>query len=167
MPHCALTGKLNLPTVALFLTLSVMTSARPSECALIELLLIECCVWQVVMTLVSIPLMDRMGRRTLHLYGLGGMFIFSIFITISFLIKASTNQPKVTRHNNNNICQWVNAPLGFSRLARHSKSAVTAAATWLTWPKNRYRFFICQVVARPSSEYCMASGVQPVLRLIS
>ncbi|KAJ9578369.1 hypothetical protein L9F63_005401, partial [Diploptera punctata] len=41
----------------------------------------------VGMTLVSIPLMDRMGRRTLHLYGLGGMFIFSIFITISFLIK--------------------------------------------------------------------------------
>ncbi|XP_025267037.1 glucose transporter type 1 isoform X2 [Camponotus floridanus] len=41
----------------------------------------------VAMTLVSIPLMDRAGRRTLHLYGLGGMFIFSIFITISFLIK--------------------------------------------------------------------------------
>lgn len=46
-------------------------------------------VLQVLMTLASIPLMDRTGRRTLHLYGLGGMFIFSIFITISFLIKAS------------------------------------------------------------------------------
>ncbi|XP_023316729.1 glucose transporter type 1 isoform X7 [Trichogramma pretiosum] len=44
-------------------------------------------VIMVIMTLVSIPLMDRTGRRTLHLYGLGGMFIFSIFITISFLIK--------------------------------------------------------------------------------
>jgi len=42
-----------------------------------------------VMTLVSLPLMDRAGRRTLHLYGLGGMFIFSVFITISFLIKVS------------------------------------------------------------------------------
>ncbi|XP_022243647.1 glucose transporter type 1-like isoform X2 [Limulus polyphemus] len=41
----------------------------------------------VIMTLVSIPLMDRAGRRTLHLYGLGGMFIFSIFITISLLVK--------------------------------------------------------------------------------
>ena len=41
----------------------------------------------VVMTLISIPLMDKSGRRTLHLYGLGGMFIFSIFITISFLVK--------------------------------------------------------------------------------
>lgn len=45
----------------------------------------------VLMTLGSIPLMDRTGRRTLHLYGLGGMFIFSIFITISFLIKVSSN----------------------------------------------------------------------------
>ncbi|KAK8769384.1 hypothetical protein V5799_014151, partial [Amblyomma americanum] len=46
-------------------------------------------VVMVVMTLVSIPLMDRAGRRTLHLYGLGGMFIFSIFITISLLVKAA------------------------------------------------------------------------------
>lgn len=43
----------------------------------------------VNMTLVTMPLMDKTGRRTLHLYGLGGMFIFSIFITISFLIKVS------------------------------------------------------------------------------
>jgi len=41
----------------------------------------------VLMLLVSILLMDRIGRRTLHLCGLGGMFIFSIFITISFLVK--------------------------------------------------------------------------------
>ena len=44
-------------------------------------------VVMVIMTLISIPLMDRSGRRSLHLYGLGGMFIFSIFITISFLVK--------------------------------------------------------------------------------
>ncbi|XP_054721055.1 glucose transporter type 1-like [Uloborus diversus] len=43
-------------------------------------------VIMVVMTLVSIPLMDRAGRRTLHLYGLGGMFISSIFITIALLV---------------------------------------------------------------------------------
>lgn len=54
-----------------------------------------CFADQVVMTLASIPLMDRTGRRTLHLYGLGGMFIFSIFITISFLIKASTQRLSV------------------------------------------------------------------------
>ena len=45
----------------------------------------------VIMTLISIPLMDRSGRRTLHLYGLGGMFIFSIFITISFLVKVGND----------------------------------------------------------------------------
>ncbi|XP_050529430.1 glucose transporter type 1 isoform X3 [Daktulosphaira vitifoliae] len=44
-------------------------------------------VIMVIMTLVTMPLMDKTGRRTLHLYGLGGMFIFSIFITISLLIK--------------------------------------------------------------------------------
>lgn len=37
----------------------------------------------IVMTIITIPLMDRIGRRTLHLVGLGGMFIFSILITLS------------------------------------------------------------------------------------
>lgn len=46
-------------------------------------------VVMVVMTLVSIPLMDRAGRRTLHLYGLGGMFITSMFLTISLLVKVN------------------------------------------------------------------------------
>lgn len=44
-------------------------------------------VIMVVMTIVTIPLMDRAGRRTLHLSGLGGMFVFSIILTISFLLK--------------------------------------------------------------------------------
>uniref|UniRef100_A0A6A7FSS2 Glucose transporter 1 n=1 Tax=Hirondellea gigas TaxID=1518452 RepID=A0A6A7FSS2_9CRUS len=52
-------------------------------------------VVMVLMTLVSIPLMDRAGRRTLHLYGLGGMFVFSIFITISLLIKEMMNWMKI------------------------------------------------------------------------
>jgi len=49
-------------------------------------------VIMVNMTLVTMPLMDKTGRRTLHLYGLGGMFIFSIFITISLLITVSLLQ---------------------------------------------------------------------------
>lgn len=40
----------------------------------------------VTMTLVTIPLMDRVGRRTLHLLGLGGMFVFSILITVSLAL---------------------------------------------------------------------------------
>lgn len=46
----------------------------------------------VLMTLVSIPLMDKLGRRTLHLYGLAGMFLASIFLTISLLVKVSIYQ---------------------------------------------------------------------------
>lgn len=41
----------------------------------------------VVMTLITIPLMDRTGRRTLHLIGLGGMFIFSILITVTLALR--------------------------------------------------------------------------------
>ncbi|XP_046364522.1 glucose transporter type 1-like [Haliotis rufescens] len=36
----------------------------------------------VAMTLVTIPLMDRVGRRSLHLIGLGGMIVSSILITV-------------------------------------------------------------------------------------
>ena len=37
----------------------------------------------VTMTLVTIPLMDRLGRRTLHLTGLGGIVVCSVMITIA------------------------------------------------------------------------------------
>ena len=37
----------------------------------------------VSMTIITIPLMDRVGRRTLHLIGLGGIFLCSIMITIA------------------------------------------------------------------------------------
>ena len=43
----------------------------------------------VGMTIVTIPLMDRAGRRTLHLCGLAGMFIFSIVFTITFSLNVS------------------------------------------------------------------------------
>lgn len=46
-------------------------------------------VVMVLMSLVSMMLMDRTGRRTLHLYGLGGMFITSMFLTIFLLFGVS------------------------------------------------------------------------------
>ncbi|XP_064646970.1 solute carrier family 2, facilitated glucose transporter member 1-like [Lineus longissimus] len=40
-----------------------------------------------IMTFVAMMVMDRMGRRTLQLYGLAGMWAASMLITISFLFK--------------------------------------------------------------------------------
>ena len=45
----------------------------------------------VLMTLVTIPLMDRLGRRTLHLGGLAGIFAFSILITIFSALSSDDN----------------------------------------------------------------------------
>ncbi len=37
----------------------------------------------VTMTFVTIPLMDRLGRRTLHLAGLLGIVVFCVLITVA------------------------------------------------------------------------------------
>jgi Sugar (and other) transporter len=76
----------------------------------------------VCMTLVSIPLMDRTGRRTLHLYGLGGMFIMSIFITISFLIKVRAFQAVASAGQfNTSHLRAGNLIYTLAREIRHSK----------------------------------------------
>ncbi|KAJ8319939.1 hypothetical protein KUTeg_001526 [Tegillarca granosa] len=41
----------------------------------------------VVMTFISAIVMDRAGRRTLHLFGLGGLFIFSLILSISQILQ--------------------------------------------------------------------------------
>lgn len=43
-----------------------------------------------VMALVSIPLMDRLGRRTLQLWGLGGMMVSSILMTVALTNKSNS-----------------------------------------------------------------------------
>src|SRR4051794_39847626 len=43
-----------------------------------------------LITIISVFLMDRLGRRPLHLIGLGGMFTTSIILVISLLVQ-STN----------------------------------------------------------------------------
>nr|QZU27267.1 GLUT-1 [Onchidium reevesii] len=45
----------------------------------------------VIMTLVSIPLIDRLGRRSLHLTGIGGMAVFSILVTIALALRERVN----------------------------------------------------------------------------
>lgn len=49
----------------------------------------------VVMTLITVPLMDRAGRRTLHLIGLAGMFVFSILITVALALRSEVQWFKV------------------------------------------------------------------------
>lgn len=39
----------------------------------------------VSMTFVSALVMDRLGRRTLHLIGLGGMFVASYILTLGLI----------------------------------------------------------------------------------
>ncbi len=48
----------------------------------------------VIMTLVSIPLMEKRGRRFLHLLGLGGMWLFSILMTIASVLKQKNENMK-------------------------------------------------------------------------
>ncbi|XP_006738306.1 solute carrier family 2, facilitated glucose transporter member 3 [Leptonychotes weddellii] len=44
-------------------------------------------VVNTIFTVVSLFLVERVGRRTLHMTGLGGMAVCSIFMTISLLLK--------------------------------------------------------------------------------
>ncbi|CAF3685220.1 unnamed protein product [Rotaria sordida] len=44
----------------------------------------------VFFTLISVFLMDRLGRRILHLSGLGGMFITSLILVISLIVQSTT-----------------------------------------------------------------------------
>ncbi len=44
----------------------------------------------ILVTIISTFLMDRLGRRLLHLIGIGGMFITSLILVISLLVQ-STN----------------------------------------------------------------------------
>ncbi|XP_015377009.1 PREDICTED: glucose transporter type 1-like [Diuraphis noxia] len=84
-------------------------------------------VIMVNMTLVTMPLMDKTGRRTLHLYGLGGMFIFSIFITISLLITVSTADAKIcTKCINLCVTDGPNVILCFFYLLFHGTCTYTA-----------------------------------------
>jgi len=43
----------------------------------------------VTMTFITIPLMDRLGRRVLHLTGLAGIVVCSICITVALTLQAS------------------------------------------------------------------------------
>jgi len=43
----------------------------------------------IIVTIISVFLMDRLGRRILHLTGIGGMFITSLILVISLLVQST------------------------------------------------------------------------------
>lgn len=45
----------------------------------------------VLMTLVSLVLVERAGRRTLHLFGLGGMMVMTVLLTICLAFQVRIN----------------------------------------------------------------------------
>ncbi|XP_064610529.1 solute carrier family 2, facilitated glucose transporter member 1-like [Liolophura sinensis] len=48
-------------------------------------------VINVLMTLISALIVDRAGRRTLHLIGLGGMFVFTTVLSLALIFKDSVS----------------------------------------------------------------------------
>ena len=50
----------------------------------------------ILITIISIFLMDRLGRRLLHLIGLGGMFMTSLILVISLLVPSNDVWNKIS-----------------------------------------------------------------------
>jgi SP family facilitated glucose transporter-like MFS transporter 1 len=50
----------------------------------------------ILVTIISIFLMDRLGRRLLHLIGLGGMFTTSLILVISLLVQSTNFWNKIS-----------------------------------------------------------------------
>lgn len=50
----------------------------------------------ILITIISIFLMDRVGRRPLHLLGLGGMFITSLILVISLIVPSNDAWNKIS-----------------------------------------------------------------------
>ena len=50
----------------------------------------------ISITIISIFLMDRLGRRLLHLIGLGGMFMTSLILVISLLVPSNDVWNKIS-----------------------------------------------------------------------
>ncbi|KAK3771712.1 hypothetical protein RRG08_035768 [Elysia crispata] len=72
----------------IYYSTSIFTSAGLSTEAS-ELATLGTGLVNVAMTFISALIMDRAGRRTLHLTGLGGMFIFSVLLVICLTLQSS------------------------------------------------------------------------------
>ncbi|XP_013394366.1 solute carrier family 2, facilitated glucose transporter member 1 isoform X1 [Lingula anatina] len=73
--------------VVFYYSTSLFTEAGIDDQKLASYLTVGVGGIMVIMTFVTIPLMDRAGRRTLHLIGLLGMLVLGILLTISMALQ--------------------------------------------------------------------------------
>ncbi|XP_013416933.1 solute carrier family 2, facilitated glucose transporter member 1-like [Lingula anatina] len=101
-----------------------------------------------VMTGISAVLVDRAGRRTLHLVGLGGMCIFTVVMTISFVYSDPLN-PQKEWISYISIVGMISFTIFFSvgpgsipwfltveLFAQNARSAASSLATPCNWAAN-------------------------------
>jgi SP family facilitated glucose transporter-like MFS transporter 1 len=50
----------------------------------------------IIVTVISVFLMDRLGRRILHLTGIAGMFFTSLFLVISLIVQSTPFWNKIS-----------------------------------------------------------------------
>ena len=80
----------------------------------------------VAMTLVTIPLMDRVGRRTLHLVGLAGIILCSIMITIALNYSTKSTENNDTGNDSTATTSVANTP-GTSEAADNANNESQAS----------------------------------------
>ncbi|XP_029645496.1 solute carrier family 2, facilitated glucose transporter member 1 [Octopus sinensis] len=105
----------------------------------------------VVMTFISIPLMESTGRRALHLIGLMGMFILSIFLNISLVLSDTYDAMQVVSivivilfvgffSIGPGSIPWLIVAELFSQGARSSAMSVCVMINWLSNFLNAFTF---------------------------
>ena len=105
-----------------------------------------------MMTVVAIPLMDRLGRRTLHLVGLLGIIICSVMITVSLQLTSKENM-KNDHSNPKNIGKNELYPYELHNI--ETTSGVTVTDIWLI--VSTYAFVIFFAIGPGSVAWIAAS----------
>ena len=106
----------------------------------------------VIMTVVAIPLMDRVGRRTLHLVGLLGIIICSVMITVSLQFTTKLNREKAhIKVDNIDIHEILNHDINDIE----SNDGITVTDVWLI--VSTYGFVIFFAIGPGSVAWIAAS----------
>ena len=105
-----------------------------------------------MMTAITIPLMDRIGRRTLHLLGLIGIIICSIMITVSLQF---TSKHVETYSDNHVIVLNKNESYSVTSDYNEANNGITVTDVWLI--VSTYAFVIFFAIGPGSVAWIAAS----------